>query len=65
MKTDNFVLPPVVLALVIYICYYVDFARDGVASTKTKLVAQIFQAFADGAFLLMLILMAKGYTITR
>ncbi|XP_072049020.1 transmembrane protein 145-like [Amphiura filiformis] len=53
------------LALLLYIVHYVDYGRNGTANMNTKLAAQIFQALADGVFLLMLILMAKGYNITR
>ena len=54
-----------VFSLIFLIAHYVDYGRDGVANDKTKLTGEVLQAIADGAFLLMIILMAKGYTITR
>ncbi|XP_071806148.1 transmembrane protein 145-like [Asterias amurensis] len=54
-----------VVAMMFFIIFYVDYANDGTPLTNVKMTALAFQAFGDGVFLLMLILMGKGYTITR
>jgi hypothetical protein len=53
------------IAMVLFIIFYTDYANDGTALMNVKMAALAFQAMGDGVFLLMLILMGKGYTITR
>nr|XP_054760379.1 transmembrane protein 145-like [Lytechinus pictus] len=54
-----------ILSLVFYIIFYADYANDGTEVRGLKFTARAFQSGADALFLLQLILMAKGYTITR
>ena len=51
--------------MVLFIIFYTDYANDGTPLMNVKMAALAFQAMGDGVFLLMLILMGKGYTITR
>ncbi|XP_033109989.1 transmembrane protein 145-like [Anneissia japonica] len=54
-----------VFSLLFYVIFYIEFANDGTEATNLKWAARILQSIGDGVFLLMLILMGKGYTITR
>ncbi|XP_071842865.1 transmembrane protein 145-like isoform X3 [Apostichopus japonicus] len=53
------------LSLCCFIIFYFNYARTGTEAPFWRTTARIFQATSDAVFLLMLILMAKGYTITR
>jgi hypothetical protein len=53
------------ISMTLFIIFYADYAKDGTPLQNVKMAALAFQAIGDGVFLLMLILMAKGYTITR
>ncbi|XP_071482112.1 transmembrane protein 145-like [Diadema antillarum] len=53
------------VSLIFYIILYADYANDGTELSGLKFTARAFQSGADALFLLQLILMAKGYTITR
>ncbi|XP_038065624.1 transmembrane protein 145-like isoform X2 [Patiria miniata] len=53
------------IAMILFIIYYADYASDGTPLNNVKMAALAFMAIGDGVFLLMLILMGKGYTITR
>ncbi|XP_022093046.1 transmembrane protein 145-like isoform X2 [Acanthaster planci] len=53
------------ISMTLFIIFYADYASDGTPLQNVKMAALAFQAIADGVFLLMLILMGKGYTITR
>ncbi|KAM3956245.1 transmembrane protein 145 [Aphomia sociella] len=44
---------------------YIRYAANGVGSVNARVVGQFFCGISETTFLLLLILMAKGYTITR
>ncbi|KAF0290831.1 Transmembrane protein 145 [Amphibalanus amphitrite] len=44
---------------------YARYAQDGVGLPKSKLIGRVLEAGSDFTFLLLLLLCAKGYTITR
>ncbi|KAI5640458.1 rhodopsin-like GPCR transmembrane domain-containing protein [Phthorimaea operculella] len=44
---------------------YIKYASNGVGADNAKIVGQFFCGFAEMTFLLLLVLLAKGYTVTR
>ncbi|XP_013394089.1 transmembrane protein 145 isoform X2 [Lingula anatina] len=54
-----------VIFLLIKVSYYATLANTGYKYPGVKIFARIFESIATLTFLLMLILLAKGYTVTR
>nr|XP_046911508.1 transmembrane protein 145-like [Dermatophagoides farinae] len=53
------------LGLLFLCIYYGQFAQQGLASQTLKLIGKAFEAASTLIFLLLLLLISKGYTITR
>ena len=47
------------------VCHYLMYALDGIGLASTKLNGKVLEAAAEFMFVLLLILIAKGYTVTR
>jgi len=47
------------------VCHYLMYALDGIGLNSTKLNGKVLEAAAEFMFVLLLILIAKGYTVTR
>ena len=45
--------------------HYLTYAINGVGLIRTKLVGRVMESIAEILFVLLLILLAKGYTVTR
>ena len=45
--------------------HYLTYAINGVGLVRTKLVGRVMESVAEILFVLLLILLAKGYTVTR
>ena len=45
--------------------HYLTYAINGVGLIRTKLVGRVMESVAEILFVLLLILLAKGYTVTR
>ena len=45
--------------------HYLIYALDGIGRERSKLYGRVFEATAEILFMLLLILIAKGYTVTR
>ncbi|XP_070551966.1 transmembrane protein 145-like isoform X2 [Ptychodera flava] len=54
-----------VLALFFLCIYYGDYGHNGIGVIGLKTTGRIFQSVSNLTFLLMLILLAKGFTVTR
>ena len=46
-------------------CHYLVLGIDGIGLKSTQLNGRVLEAAADLMFVLLLILVAKGYTVTR
>lgn len=53
------------LALISLTTYYALYARDGYSIESLKMAGKSLEAISTLIFLLLLILLAKGYTVTR
>lgn len=53
------------MSLVMLVAYFSVYARDGFSLEGLKLTGKAFEALSTLIFLLLLILLAKGYTVTR
>ncbi|XP_028401841.1 transmembrane protein 145-like [Dendronephthya gigantea] len=54
-----------VFSLVMYVSYYTDYGLDGKPNLPVKVVGQAMHFIGHIVFLIMLILLAKGWTVTR
>ncbi|XP_078393104.1 transmembrane protein 145, partial [Cetorhinus maximus] len=54
-----------VLSLVFFCVYWGQYARDGVGNYAVKILAKLLFSLSFLIFLLMLILLGKGFTVTR
>ncbi|KXJ04430.1 Transmembrane protein 145, partial [Exaiptasia diaphana] len=59
------VISILVISLIIFIGYYVDYGKTGESKYAVQVVARVFHYVAHIVFLLLLILLAKGWTVTR
>jgi hypothetical protein len=53
------------LGVLLLCIHYLVYAFDGIGSGTCRLYGRIVEAAAEIAFILLLILIAKGYTVTR
>ncbi|XP_064470487.1 transmembrane protein 145-like [Ornithodoros turicata] len=53
------------LSLIFLVAYYALYAEDGIGMPLLKLLGLVFSSVSTLIFLLLLILIAKGYTVTR
>ncbi|KAK3697932.1 hypothetical protein QZH41_013012 [Actinostola sp. cb2023] len=53
------------ISLMIYIAYYVDYGKTGKSKYSVQVAARVVHYIAHIIFLILLILLAKGWTVTR
>ncbi|RMX60692.1 hypothetical protein pdam_00014526 [Pocillopora damicornis] len=54
-----------VLSLIFYLIYYIEYGKKGIEKYGISVVGRAFHFTSHVVFLIMLILMAKGWTVTR
>ncbi|XP_068083223.1 transmembrane protein 145 [Anabrus simplex] len=53
------------LGIVLQCAAYIRFALNGIGYPRTRTLGQIFESTSEVVFLLLMLLLAKGYTVTR